>query len=76
MTTPLDKEIKRELVLDDRAYTVTISPAGVKIVEKGKRLGREMTWRDLLSGDAELTSQLLRSVSPAENEKPAKGKDK
>jgi hypothetical protein len=62
MATVLDKVIKRELELDGQRYTVTISPDGVKIVPKGRRIGREMTWRDLLSGDAELASQLLRSV--------------
>lgn len=69
MATPLDKEIKRELMIDARPYTITISPEGVKIVEKGRRLGRAMTWRDLLSGDAELASQLLRSVSSASKAK-------
>jgi hypothetical protein len=63
MATVLDKPLKREIELDGQSYMLTISPDGVKITLKGKRIGREMSWRDLLSGDAELTSQLLRSVS-------------
>lgn len=63
MATTLDKVLKRELEIDGRSYILTITPEGVKITAKGKRIGREMLWRDLLSGDAELASQLLRSVS-------------
>ena len=39
MATKLDKAIKRELEVEGKLYTVTISPAGVKVVEKGKRKG-------------------------------------
>ena len=63
MATVLDKPLKRELEIDGQPYMLTITPDGVKITLKGRRLGREMSWRDLLSGDAELTSQLMRSVS-------------
>jgi hypothetical protein len=66
VATPLDKPLKRELVIDGTSYMLTITPEGVKITEKGRRLGREMTWRDLLSGDAQLASQLLQSVSAVE----------
>ena len=62
MATKLDKVIRRELELDGEAYTVSISPDGVKIVPKGRRKGHEITWRTLLSGDAELTQQLKISV--------------
>ena len=41
MTTKLDKPLKREVTVDDRAYTVTISPDGIKVVEKGKRKGHD-----------------------------------
>jgi hypothetical protein len=40
MTTPLDRSIKRELELDGTRYTVTISPEGIKVTEKGKRKAR------------------------------------
>ena len=34
-----------------KPYMVTLSPAGLKLTEKGKRLGREHTWKDLLGVD-------------------------
>lgn len=62
MTTRLDKPLRRELELDGKLYTVTISPDGVKVVEKGKRLGREISWQTIVSGDAELRESLRISV--------------
>jgi hypothetical protein len=62
MTTPLDRSIKRELELDGTSYTVTISPEGIKVTEKGKRKGQEITWRDIISGDAALRRDLKLSV--------------
>jgi hypothetical protein len=62
MTTPLDRSIKRELELDGTRYTVTISPEGIKVTEKGKRKGQEITWRDIISGDAALRRDLSLSV--------------
>ena len=40
MATKLDKTIKRELGMDGQPYTVAISPAGIKITQKGYRKGR------------------------------------
>lgn len=71
MATVLDKPLKREIEIDGQSYMLTITPDGVKITLKGKRIGREMSWRDLLSGDAELTSQLLRSVSDTSSKRSA-----
>jgi hypothetical protein len=62
MTTLLDRSIKRELELDGTRYTVTISPEGIKVTEKGKRKGQEITWRDIISGDAALRRDLSLSV--------------
>jgi len=62
MTTILDKPIKRELTLNGTVYTVTISTDGVKIVPKGKRIGHEISWETLLSGDAELRRDLNISL--------------
>jgi hypothetical protein len=45
MATKLDKTIKRELDMDGQAYTVAISPEGVKLTQKGFRKGREMAWK-------------------------------
>ena len=62
MAAKLDKAIKRELALDGETYMVTISPAGVRIVPKGRRKGHEISWQTILSGDAELTQQLKISL--------------
>jgi hypothetical protein len=62
MTTPLDRPLKRELELDGKRYTVTIAPDGIKVTEKGKRKGQEITWRDIISGDAALRRDLSLSV--------------
>jgi hypothetical protein len=53
MATKLDKTIKREIELDGQLYTVAISPAGVKLTQKGFRKGREITWRDMWRGASE-----------------------
>ena len=50
--TPLDKPLRRELMLGDQAYTLTIDPTGLKLVEKGRRNGVEIRWADLVTGDA------------------------
>jgi hypothetical protein len=60
--TPLDKPLKRELTLGSQAYTVTIDPDGLRLVEKGKREGLALTWEDLLSGDAGHAAALQASV--------------
>jgi hypothetical protein len=52
MATKLNKLLKREIDVDGKPYMVTLSPAGVKLTEKGKRLGREHTWKDLLGAEA------------------------
>jgi hypothetical protein len=61
--TRLDKTIKRELELAGQLYTVSMSPEGVKIVQKGKRKGHEMSWETLLSGDAELRRDLNMTLN-------------
>ena len=62
MATKLDKAIKRELVHGDKTYTITIAPDGVKVVEKGKRNGKELSWGSIISGDAQLNENLKLSV--------------
>jgi len=49
--TPLDKALRRELTIGDQAYTLTIDPAGLKLVEKGRRNGVEVRWTDLVAGN-------------------------
>lgn len=62
MTAKLDKTIKRELEIDGKTYTIAIGPEGIKVTEKGRRNGPEMSWRSIISGDATLTSELSRSI--------------
>jgi hypothetical protein len=62
MTAKLDKTIKRELELDGKLYTVAIAPDGIKVTEKGRRNGPEMSWRALISGEAALNQDLKASV--------------
>jgi len=51
MATKLNKQLKREIDVDGKPYMVTLSPEGLKLTEKGKRLGREHTWKDLIGTD-------------------------
>lgn len=60
--TSLDKELRRELVIGQDTYTLTISPDGLKLVPKGKRKGLELAWTDLVSGDAALATALQASL--------------
>ena len=50
MTTKLEKPLKREIVVNEEAYTLTIAPDGLKLVPKGKRNGQEYSWKELLAG--------------------------
>jgi len=62
MTTKLEKPIRREITIDDKAYTLTIDGDGLKLVEKGRRNGQELRWRDLVSGDVALNAALSAST--------------
>jgi hypothetical protein len=60
--TPLDKPLKRELMIGDIAYTLVLDPDGLKLTEKGRRRGVELLWKDLVSGDAALATALQASL--------------
>jgi hypothetical protein len=60
--TPLDHPIKRQLLLDGVAFTLTLDADGLRLVEKGKRKGVDLRWRDLVNGDAALASALQASL--------------
>lgn len=62
MAVKLEKTIKRELDMDGKSYTVQIAPEGIKVTEKGKRKGREISWRSIISGDAQLAEELKQSI--------------
>jgi len=62
MATKLDKSLKREVEIEGKAYMLTIDPAGLKLVEKGRRNGLELAWKDLVSGNAGLAAALNASL--------------
>jgi hypothetical protein len=62
MATKLDKFLKREIDVDGKPYMLTIGPAGLKLVPKGKRNGLELSWRALVSGEAALATALNASL--------------
>jgi hypothetical protein len=58
MATKLNKQLKREIEVDAKPYMVTLSPEGLKLTEKGKRLGKELTWKELIGGGSTAGSDL------------------
>ncbi len=62
MATALNKELKREVLIKDKPFTLTLGPAGLKLTEKGHRRGIELKWEDLVEGDAALAAALNASV--------------
>ena len=64
MATVLDKQLKRQVTVDDVDYTVAIDPEGFRLTGKGKRRPEvELRWRDLLSGEAAMAAALNASLS-------------
>jgi hypothetical protein len=62
MTTKLTSAFKRELDVNGDKYTLTVSPDGFKLVQKGKRKGVELQWTAILNGDAALATALNAST--------------
>jgi hypothetical protein len=60
--TPLDKSLKRALKIKGRDYVVTLTPDALKVTEKGHRLGVELKWPDLVSGESALAVALHASI--------------
>ena len=61
--TPLDKPLRRELDIEGKPYTLTVDPQHLKLVEKGRRNGIELAWKDLVNGDAALATALQASLA-------------
>lgn len=61
--TPLQGELKRALTIDGKDYTLTITPEGLKLTEKGRRIGQELAWKDLVSGQAAMAVALNASLN-------------
>ena len=63
MTTRIDSELKREIVIDGASYTLTLSPDKLVLALKGRRKGLELKWTDLVSGEAALAIALNASLT-------------
>lgn len=63
MATRLEKALKREISIDGKPFVVALSPEGLKLVGKGRRKGLELSWDDLVSGEAALAAALNASVA-------------
>ncbi len=57
MATKLDKVLKREIDIGGKPYMLALSPDGLKITEKGRRKGQELSWKDLVGGQAAMAVQ-------------------
>jgi hypothetical protein len=62
MTTPLHTTLKRALTVGGREFVVTLTADTLKLTLKGKRNGVELSWKELVSGDAALAVALQASV--------------
>jgi hypothetical protein len=60
--TKLEGTLRREISIDDKPYTLTLSPEGLKLTAKGRRKGHELRWKDLVSGEAALAVALNASL--------------
>lgn len=62
MTTPLHSTLKRALTIDGRDYVVTLTETALKLTLKGKRNGVELSWAQLVNGEAALAVALHASL--------------
>jgi hypothetical protein len=69
--TPLDKSLKRALNINGRDYVITLTPDALKITQKGRRLGVELKWPDLVSGESALAVALHASIGKFQDDPPA-----
>ena len=63
LTTKLEGPLKRELLIGGQQYTLTVSPTGFLLTLKGRRKGLQLSWADLVSGDAALATALNASLA-------------
>ena len=47
MTTKLTEPLRREIEIDGEAYTIQLTPLGIRLSRKRFRQGRLVTWRAL-----------------------------
>jgi hypothetical protein len=60
--TPLDKTLKRAITIKGQEYVITLSPESLKIARKGHRLGVDLNWAELISGESALAVALRASI--------------
>jgi hypothetical protein len=60
--TPLDKTLKRALKINGRDYVITLDPQILKITEKGRRIGVDLKWAEIISGESALAVALHASL--------------
>ena len=63
MTTKLDRALKRELVIGDDTYTITLTQKGFTLALKGRRKGLDIQWADLVNGEAALATALNATLT-------------
>jgi hypothetical protein len=63
--TKLEGNLRREIDIDGKPFTLVISPEGLKLTPKGARKGQELRWKDLVTGEAALAVALNASVTGA-----------
>jgi hypothetical protein len=68
--TPLDKPLKRALSVDGRDYVISLTPDALKITRKGHRLGVELKWLNLVSGESALAVALHASIGKFQDDPP------
>ena len=61
--TRLDGPLKREIDIRGNAHVITLTPGGFKLTRKGRRLGLQIAWEDLVSGDAAMAAALNASLA-------------
>jgi hypothetical protein len=71
MTTKLDAPLRRELRIEGRPYTVTLTPDYVKVAAKGRRIGLQLEWKELVNGDKALAVALNASLAALPQTAPA-----
>ncbi|MEO8671688.1 MAG: hypothetical protein ABI411_10275 [Tahibacter sp.] len=64
MTTSLERPLRRELRIDDKAYTLLLDGDGFRLTEKGRRKGLSLRWSALINGDAAVAAALNAAIAP------------
>jgi hypothetical protein len=71
VVTKLDRALRREVTIRQRAYVVTMDREGIRLTLKGHRKGQELRWDDWVSGEAALAVALNASLAQANDAPPA-----